>query len=180
MNFQWRITFSRLKRKIDKKPNNNNAKVPALPYGKSGPLLTWSVDVLPLKFCLIQPKTGLILLSLWMILDVVIKANLKFSGIITHHSLTWRLVMVLYQMLLEGYHQRCDLMTPESVSLEHLLYLLDVERQPIRFHCYSVYSTALVKFTQGVADKKEWTLALQENPKASISWAKAIKYESNK
>ena len=63
--------------------------------------------------------------------------------------------MALYQMLLEGDHQRCGLMTPESVSLEHLLYLLDVERQQICFHCYSVYSTAFVKFTQDVADKKE-------------------------
>ena len=174
MNFQWRILFSCLKRKIGKK-KKNICKVPALSYGKSGPLLTWSVDVLPLKFCLTQPKTGLILLSLWVILDVAIKANLKFSGIIIHHSWTWRLVMALYQMLLEGYHQRCDLMTPESVSVKQLLYLLDVRRQPICFHCYLVYSTAPVKFTQDVADKKEWTLTLQENPKASISWAKAIK-----
>lgn len=63
--------------------------------------------------------------------------------------------MALYQMLLEGYHQRCDLMTPESVSVKQLLYLLDVGRQPICFHCYLVYSTAPVKFTQDVADKKE-------------------------
>jgi hypothetical protein len=44
----------------------------------------------------------------------------------------------------------------------YLFYLVDVQRQPICFHCYWLLSTAPVKFTQYLANKKEKTLVLQE------------------
>lgn len=112
-----------------------------------------------------------------MILDAVIKAS-KPEILWHHHSPLTDMEacsVALYQMLQKATIRDMHVMTAESaVITEHLLYLLDVERQPICFHCYSVYSTAFVKFTQDVADKKARMLALQENPKASISWAKAI------
>ena len=87
----------------------------------------------------------------------------------------------VYQMLLDGHYQRCafGLMTPQSLTMVYL-FDLDAERQPIGFHCYGLYSTAPVKFTQDLGDKEEQTWALQGNPKASILWAKATNYKSNK
>lgn len=140
------------------------------------PLLTWLTDVLTFNFCLIQPKTGLGSIVIGNDLRCIHKTKLeKLSISITHHWWTWRLVMSPYQMLLEGYHPKCafDLMTPESVSVVHVLYLPDGERQPICFHCYRLYFTSPVKFTQDFVDKKEWMLTLQENPKASTWWAKS-------
>lgn len=139
--------------------------------------MSWLFYCLDLKICLTQPKTGLILLWLWLILDVVIKTKLKkLSSLMGLGA-----CMSLYQMLLDGHYQRCAFafMISQSVSVVRLLYL-DVERKPICFHCYWLHSTAPAKFTQDFADKKEQTLALQESPKASILWAIATNYESNK
>lgn len=89
--------------------------------------INWISGCPALKFCLTQPKTGLILLSLWMILDVFTKTKCKkFFGII---SSGLGILLCLYQMLLDRHYQWCafGLMTPQSVSMVHLSYL-DVEK----------------------------------------------------